>query len=79
MVSRYRDIIETNQPNLSRQTSVLSTASSVRNGRKKRRFFVVANNLLIQFVGSTSEPKGDVASVNSVTLNSSASAEVGIH
>jgi hypothetical protein len=32
MVSRYRDIIETNQPNLSRQTSMISTATSLRNG-----------------------------------------------
>ncbi|CAF4432548.1 unnamed protein product, partial [Adineta steineri] len=33
MVSRYRDIIETNQVPLSRTTSFMSATSSVRNGR----------------------------------------------
>jgi len=37
MVSRYRDIIETNQPNLSRTTSVITTTTSIRNGMKNNR------------------------------------------
>jgi hypothetical protein len=32
MVSRYRDIIETNQGTLSRTTSFMSTVTSLRNG-----------------------------------------------
>ncbi|CAF5162595.1 unnamed protein product, partial [Rotaria sp. Silwood1] len=30
MVSRYRDIIETNQTNFSRQSSIISTTPSIR-------------------------------------------------
>ncbi|CAF3904792.1 unnamed protein product, partial [Rotaria sp. Silwood1] len=32
MVSRYRDIIETNQTNFSRQSSIISTTPSIRHG-----------------------------------------------
>lgn len=77
MVSRYRDIIETNQPNLSRQPSMLSTTSSVRNGLKWKHF-LLSNNSLILLLGSTSETKADATSVNNVVLTSTAAPEVGI-
>lgn len=78
MVSRYRDIIETNQPSMSRQPSILSTTSSVRNGRKKNTLILFGNNLSIRFIGSTNEAKTDTASDNSAIVTSSAPAEVAI-
>jgi hypothetical protein len=65
MVSRYRDIIESNQPYLSRQTSVVSTTpSSIRNGMNAKLLIFLRN---IFFLGSTSEANTDTASVNGMT------------
>jgi hypothetical protein len=64
MVSRYRDIIETNQSNLSRQTSIISTTPSTRNGMNDSLLIVLIDLFL---VGSTSETNTDAASVNGLT------------
>ena len=64
MVSRYRDIIETNQSNLSRQTSIISTTSSIRNGMNDSLLIVLIDLFL---VGTTSETNTDATSVNGVT------------
>jgi hypothetical protein len=64
MVSRYRDIIETNQSNLSRQTSIISTTPSTRNGMNDSVLIVLIDLFL---VGSTSETNTDAASVNGLT------------
>lgn len=45
MVSRYRDIIENNQGSLSRATSFMSTAASLRNGEDDFRIEIEINDL----------------------------------
>ncbi len=64
MVSRYRDIIETNQTNFSRQTSMMSTTSSIRNGMTKDELFHLK---ILFFIGSASDANVDAASTNGLT------------
>ncbi|CAF4163133.1 unnamed protein product, partial [Didymodactylos carnosus] len=84
MVSRYRDIIETNQTSLSRKTSAISSSSSVKNGTTdsanvntdtvsvNNSTVAVSNNTqknLNEFVSSEDKTDGNNDHLNGESLN----------
>ncbi len=63
MVSRYRDIIETNQTSLSRQTSFMSTTTGLRNGLD----LIYLISIKFLFLGSTTDVNIDTSSMNGLS------------
>ena len=72
MVSRYRDIIETSQTNLSKhQASLISTTASNQSSTMNRLGFIT---IKVSFIGSTEN-----AEVDTTDMHESASASVSIN
>lgn len=65
MVSRYRDIIETNQASLSRTASFMSATNSIRNG--ENWFFFIKLFFYAIILGSIMESNTDTGSLNGLS------------